>query len=70
MLATILMWVFTIMIAIGLWLCYRTIKTKQYYKHDMEGPVLIGIGLVLSVITGMISGGEQATESFCALYGL
>ena len=74
MLSTILMWIFTILMAIGLFLCYRTIKTKQYYKHDMEGPILVLFGLVASVITGVLSGGNGDTvenvETFCSLYGL
>lgn len=74
MLSTILMWLFTVFMAIGLFLCYRTIKTGQCYVYNMEGPILVLFGLVASVITGVLSGGNGNAavnvEKFCALYGL
>ena len=64
------MWIFTVLIGFGIWLSFRQIKgDKQPYKHKFEGPILSTIGLLLSVMVGMLSGGET-TENFKALYGL
>ena len=66
---TILMWIFTILIIIGLYFAYNTIKNKKQYTHEMEGPILIAIGLVGGIITGLFSG-NKTTESFKTLYGI
>lgn len=70
-LSTILMWIFVVIMIVGLWLTYRTINgsSTTFYKHKFEGPIVIAAGLVLSVLTGILSGGET-TESFKTLYGL
>lgn len=68
-LSTVLMWIFVVIMIIGLWLTYRTISQDKQFKHKLEGPIVIAIGLLCSVLVGMFSGGETS-ESFKALYGL
>ena len=68
-LSTILMWIFVVIMIIGLWLTYRTISEGKEFIHELEGPIVIAIGLLCSIVVGMFSGGET-TESFKTLYGL
>jgi phosphoglycerol transferase MdoB-like AlkP superfamily enzyme len=53
--SVILMWIFTILIVIGLFLTYRTIKDQNAYYHKMEGPILILIGLLLTLAEKRLS---------------
>ena len=68
-LSNILMWIFVILMLIGIWLSYRTIAYGQKFVNEYEGPIVVGIGLLLSVLTAIVSGGET-TEGFKSLYGL
>lgn len=68
-LSSVLMWVFVVIMVIGLWLTYRTITGNKQFKHKLEGPIMIAIGLLCSVLVGMFSGGET-TEGFKSVYGL
>lgn len=68
-LSSILMWIFVVIMIIGLWLSYRTIDTYDHYVSIYEGPIVVAIGLLCSVIVGMLSGGKTS-ESFKTLYGL
>jgi chromate transport protein ChrA len=64
----VLMWLFTILIVIGLFMTYREIEDKKHIYHKFEGPILIVIGLVASVVVG-VNSSDKGLEKFCGMYG-
>ena len=65
---SILMWIFAIILIVGLVLSYREIKTGKHYVTQCEGPILVTIGLVASILVGMMSS-EKVSEGFCEAFG-
>lgn len=67
--SNILMWIFVILIVIGLILTFRTLHTGNNFIHRFEGPVVIVIGLVASVVTGVMSS-KKLSEGFKESLGI
>lgn len=72
----VLMWIFTIIILFGIIICFvQSYKSdlpeglKPYLVNKYEGPILVTVGLVASVIVGLMSG-NKVKEGFKSAYGL
>lgn len=68
-LSNILMWIFVVIMIIGIWLSYRTINEAGCYVNVYEGPIVVAVGLLCSILVGMLSGGKTS-EGFKTVYGL
>ena len=70
------MWIFTIIMLFGIIICFvQSYKSdlpgelRPYLVNKYEGPVLVTVGLVASVITGLMSS-NRVKEGFKVAYGL
>lgn len=67
--SNVLMWIFVILIVVGLILTFRTLHTGNNFVHRLEGPVIIVIGLVASIVTGVMSS-KKLSEGFKESLGI
>ena len=63
------MWIFSLILLVGLILSYMEISGKKPMVMKYEGPILVTVGLVASILVGMMSS-EKVSEGFSEAFGL